>query len=58
MRGAPMRSHYIVAIAVILVVSVGVKLFLFSPRAQAILETPTNARMTVLRMQNDINLLR
>jgi hypothetical protein len=42
-----MRSHYIVAIAVILVVSVG-----------AILETPTSARMTVLQMQNDINLLR
>ena len=53
-----MRSHHIVAIAVILVVGVNVKVFLFGPRAQENLETPTNARMTVLRMQNDINLLR
>jgi hypothetical protein len=57
----PMRSHHhIVAIAVVfLVVGVGVTMFLFSQRgAQASLETPTNARTTVLRMQNDINLLR
>jgi hypothetical protein len=53
-----MCSHHIVAIAVILVVGVGVKMFFFSARAQANLETPTNARMTVIRMQNDINLLR
>jgi hypothetical protein len=53
-----MRSHHIVAIAVVLVVGVGVKMIFFSPRVQANLETPTNARITVLRMQNDINLLR
>jgi hypothetical protein len=53
-----MRSHHIVAIAVVLVFGVGVKMLFFSPRAQGNLEMPTNARMTVIRMQNDTNLLR
>ena len=52
-----MRSHHIVALAVVLVVGVGVKVFFFNP-SQANPETPSNARMTVLQMQNDINLLR
>jgi hypothetical protein len=45
-----MRSHHIVVIAVVLVVGVGVKMFFFSPRAQASLETPTNASMNALQM--------
>jgi hypothetical protein len=49
-----MRSHHIVAFVVILVVGVGV-VFLQPARPG---ETPTNDRMTVLRLQNDINLLR
>ena len=52
-----MRSHHIVAFAVVLVVGVSVKMFFFTPR-DANLETPSNAYMTVLRLQNDINLLR
>ena len=49
-----MRSDHIIAVAVVLVVGVGVKMFFFSPLAQANLETPTHASMNVLPMRNDI----
>jgi hypothetical protein len=48
-----MRSHHIVAIAVVLVIGVGIKVFFFGPRAEASLDTPTSASMNVLQMHND-----
>ena len=49
-----MRSHHIIAVAAVIVVGVGVKIFLFSPRAEASLEAPTNAKIEIIQMQHDI----
>ena len=49
-----MRSHHIVAFAVVLVIGVGIKVFFFGPRAEASLETPTSASMNVLQMHNNV----
>jgi len=48
-----MRSHHIIAVAVVLVVGIGVKVSFFSQTAEANREAPTNASTNVLQMNHD-----
>jgi hypothetical protein len=48
-----MRSHHIIAVAVVLVVGIGVKVFFFGQTAEANREPPTHATMNVLKMHHD-----
>jgi hypothetical protein len=54
--GSPLRRHPVIAIAAMLIISFGVKMFLMSaPTAEADTPAVPSARMNVLQMHRDID---